>query len=373
MIIGFDAKRIFDNATGLGSYGRSLVHNLIKWYPQHDYRLFVHQDYYLPSPYKYQDFIDKTVTSTHFLPNLWRSTEIAKDILKNKIEIYHGLSSELPFSLPTQVKSIVTVHDLIYEKFQDDFPLLDRSIYRYKVKRACKESSAIVAVSESTRRDLVELYKVPQEKIFVIYPSWGREYEYEYSSWFGELLKQKYAIPFQFVLFVGTISHRKNLKIVIDALSYPENSELPLVIVSQGGNMSEEIERYIENKEVKHRCFFLDDVPWYELPGLYRAARCVVYPSLYEGFGLPVIESLKMETPAVISDNSSLREAGGDAVIYADAKDTEAWASAINRVVLDTTLRDDLIAKGKEYIKRFEPAVVTTAMMDIYSWVHDQK
>ncbi len=372
MIIGFDAKRIYDNTTGLGSYGRSLMHNLMRWFPQYDYRLFVHQDYYRPSPFKYQTFVDKTIVSNHYLPNLWRSTEIVKDITQSGVEIYHGLSNELPFSLPESVKSIVTIHDIIFHKFPDYFPLLDRGVYKYKVKRACEEARAVVAVSQNTRNDLIEELKVPAEKIFVVNPSWGREFEYEYTNWFTELLRHKYNIPFHFVLFVGSTSQRKNLKVVLDALEYPENGEFPLVVVTSGGDALSEIEQYIYNKEIRHRVYFLKNVPWYELPGIYHMAKCVVYPSFYEGFGLPIIESLKMGVPVVASNNSSLQEAGGPGAIYNDANDVEGWADSINKIMLDTTFANQLITNGKSYIQRFAPEVVTSAMVDLYSWVHEQ-
>lgn len=373
MIIGFDAKRIYDNTTGLGSYGRSLMHNLFRWFPQYDYKLFVHQDYYKPSPFKYQNFAEKTITSNHYLPNLWRSTEIVKDITQHNVEIFHGLSNEIPFSLPSNVKSIVTIHDVIFNKFPDYFPLLDRSVYKYKVKRACEESQAIVAVSENTRQDLIEDFKVPEDKIFVVNPSWGREYEYEYTNWFTELLRHKYKIPYHFILYVGATSQRKNLKVIIDALEYPENGEFPLVIVSNGGDTYSEIEQYVQNKEVRHRVYFLNKIPWYELPGIYKMAKCVVYPSLYEGFGLPIIEGLKMGIPVVASNNSSLPEAGGDGAIYIDAQDVEGWADAINKVVLDSTFAQQLIDRGRKHIQKFAPEVVTSAMVDLYSWVYESR
>ncbi|MCZ2393928.1 MAG: glycosyltransferase family 4 protein [Chitinophagales bacterium] len=371
MVIGFDAKRIYDNTTGLGNYSRSLMHNLLRWFPQYDYKLFVHEKYYRPSPFKYQNFVDKTIVSNHYIPDLWRSIDIVQDVKANGIDIFHGLSNELPFNMPENIKSIVTIHDIIFHKFPDYFPLLDRKLYRYKVKKSCEQARAIVAVSSNTRKDLIEDFKVPENMIFVIPPSWGREFEYEYTNWFTELLRQKYKIPFHFVLFVGSTSQRKNLKVVIDALEYPENSEFPLVVVTNGGDNLEEMENYIYNKEIRHRIFFLKNVPWYELPGIYKMAKCVVYPSFYEGFGLPIIEGLKMGIPAVASDNSSLREAGGAGATYVDASDVDGWVDAINKTMLDTSYANQLRINGKHHIQKFKPEVVTSALIDLYSWVQE--
>jgi glycosyltransferase involved in cell wall biosynthesis len=371
MIIGFDGKRIYDNTTGLGNYGRSLIHNLIRWFPQYDYKLFVHQRYFEGSPFKYQSFVDRTILSKHYLPDVWRSTDIVQDITKNNVDIFHGISNELPIGLPANVKSVVTIHDLIFLKFPEYFPLLDRQVYKFKVKKACDTANAVVAVSEHTRNDLVELLKIPEEKIFIVNPSWGREFEYEYTNWFTELLRQKYKIPMHFILFVGSTSQRKNLKVIIDALEVPENSELSLVVVTEGGDVLEETEAYLENKEVRHRVHFLKAVPWYELPGIYHMAQCIVYPSFYEGFGLPIIEGLRMNIPVVASNTSSLPEAGGPGALYVDPKDVEGWADAINKAVLDDDTRHQLITEGRKYIERFAPQSVTVAMTDLYSWVYE--
>lgn len=371
MIIGFDAKRIYDNTTGLGNYGRSLMHNLIRWFPQYEYKLFAHHKFFDPSPFKYQNFVDRTILSNHYLPDVWRSTDIVQDLVRHNVDIFHGLSNELPMGLPEKMKSVVTIHDLIFHKFPDYFPLIDRQVYKFKVKKACESASAVVAVSEHTRNDLVECFKIPEEKIFIVNPTWGREFEYEYTNWFTELLRIKYKIPLHFILFVGTTSKRKNLKVVIDALEFPENSELTLVVVTEGGDMLQEMEAYVENKEVGNRVYFLKSVPWYELPGIYHMAQCVVYPSLYEGFGLPIIEGLRMNIPVVASDTSSLPEAGGPGALYVDPKNVEGWADAINKAILDKSTRDRLIADGRKYIERFSPQAVTVAMTDLYSWVHE--
>ncbi|HZH68359.1 MAG TPA: glycosyltransferase family 1 protein [Chitinophagales bacterium] len=371
MKIGFDAKRIYDNTTGLGSYGRSLMHNLIRWYPQYDYNLFVHQNFFRNSSFKYQEFVEKTIVSDHYLPPLWRSTEIVKDIVQSDVEIYHGLSNELPFALPDNIKSVVTIHDVIFQKFPEDFSLLDRTIFKYKTNRACEEADAIIAVSNNTKHDLIEDFKVPEDKIFVIPPTWGREYEYEYTNWFKVLLRQKYNLPYDFILYVGSLSSRKNLKVIVDALEYPENSEFHLVVVSNDSGNYEEIESYIMGKEVKHRMHFLKTVPWYELPGIYCMAKCVVYPSFYEGFGLPIIESIKMDVPVISADNSSLREAGGTGAVYVGTTDIEAWVDAINRMMVDTEFAKNIVVQGKSYINRFVPEVVTSSIVDLYTWLHE--
>lgn len=372
MIVGFDAKRIYHNTTGLGNYGRSLMHNLIRWFPQYDYKLFVHHRYFDGSQFKYQRFVERTILSDHYLPDVWRSTDISKDIIDNKIDIFHGISNELPLSIPKNIKQVVTIHDIIFHKFPDYFPLLDRQVFKYKTRKAFEVADTIVAVSENTKNDIIEHFQVDPEKIKIVYPTWGREFELVYTNWFTELLRHKYKIPMQFILFVSALSQRKNLKVILDALEFPENSEYPLVVVSEGGDAMQEMESYIAEREVGQRVYFLKNVPWYELPGIYNMAKCLVYPSLYEGFGLPIIEALRMGVPVIASNTSSMPEAGGPSAIYLPPNDVEAWADSINKVMQDTSTASTMVKEGRTYIEKFSPQAMTVQMVDVYSSLYNR-
>ncbi|HUM53397.1 MAG TPA: glycosyltransferase, partial [Chitinophagales bacterium] len=175
LTIGFDGKRLYDNKTGLGNYSRTLFNRLLQFYPNEEYKIFVHQKYFEDSPYKYKEYVDRTVISDAFSADLWRFKGVEEDIFKHGINIYHGLSAEVP-DLPQPMKKVVTIHDVIFQKLPKTFPFIDRQMYAYKTKKACHIADVIVAVSEQTKQDLMELFKVPEEKIHVVYPTWNKEY-----------------------------------------------------------------------------------------------------------------------------------------------------------------------------------------------------
>ena len=169
MRIGFDAKRAVSNFTGLGNYSRFVISNLMKFYPKNTYKLFIPK---FPSDDKINTLSsDEThYTIKHTKKPFWRTMGIVKDIRREDLDIYHGLSNELPFKInKTKVKSIVTIHDLIFLKFPQFYSLIDRIIYNVKAKYACRVADRIVAVSECTKRDIIKHYKISPDKSEVVY------------------------------------------------------------------------------------------------------------------------------------------------------------------------------------------------------------
>jgi glycosyltransferase involved in cell wall biosynthesis len=179
MTIGFDGKRLYDNKTGLGNYSRTLVEPFVAISIQKKITKYL----YIKNTLKtvltnIKEYVDDTIVSDAFSADLWRFKGVEEDIFKHGIDIYHGLSNEVP-DLPQPMKKVVTIHDVIFQKLPKTFPFIDRQMYAYKTKKACHIADAIVAVSEQTKQDLIELFKVPEEKIHVIYPTWNKEYEHD--------------------------------------------------------------------------------------------------------------------------------------------------------------------------------------------------
>jgi len=171
--IGFDAKRLFNNTTGLGNYSRTLVKNLYRHFPQNNYTLFSTE--IKPSNFN-KSFISNShfakVTSNTIFKKIWRSYGITNAFKANNIQIFHGLSNELPFNIKKHnTKSILTVHDLIFEKLPETYSKIDRFIYRTKIKESCKNADRIIAISKHTKQDIIELYNIPKQKIDVVYQS----------------------------------------------------------------------------------------------------------------------------------------------------------------------------------------------------------
>jgi glycosyltransferase involved in cell wall biosynthesis len=368
MTIGFDGKRLYDNKTGLGNYSRTLFNRLLHYHPEQEYKIFVHQKYFEDSQYKYNDYVDRTIVSEAFSADLWRFKGVEEDITQHGIQVYHGLSNEVP-DLPVQIKKVVTIHDLIYHKLPKTFPFIDRQMYSYKTKKACHISDAVIAVSEQTKNDIIEFLKVPEEKIHVVYPTWNKEYEHDCSYVLKDEYFSKYGLPRDFVLYVGAISKRKNFLTLLEAMTLPENSDKNLVAVSNGGDEYEAAENFIYEKQLEGRIFFLKDLPWFELPIIYHMSQGLVYPSLYEGFGLPVLEALRCGKPVITSKVSSMPEVGGDACIFIDPTNVEEMSAAINFIYYNLELAAEVRVKAMHQVKKFNPGKMTGKMMKVYKEV----
>ena len=310
MIIGFDAKRLFCNTTGLGNYSRTLVRN----YSELDGNTFIlysskdknlsESQYFKKSKFFVSKFNDSF---------LWRSKGIVKDLISDKVQVYHGLSNEIPFGIhKTEIKTVVTVHDLIFKVYPNTYPLIDRLIYDFKFRYACKHADQIIAISESTKNDIIKYYGTSASKIKVIPQTTLEEYWEEDDLKLQDLLIKEFNLPSNFMLSVGTIEERKNLRSVIQALAKLE-VKIPLVIVGGGKSYKNDILKLIESLDLKKWVFFIPRrINNRELKNIYSLAKFSIYPSLYEGFGLPVLESRLSKTPVITSDISSLPEAAGD-------------------------------------------------------------
>jgi len=367
--IGFDAKRMFHNATGLGNYSKTLVEHLAAQYPDNYYHLFTP---YTDQQFRYLDDPDyRVLLHTHrgYSRSLWRSFGIYKDIDTAGIDLYHGLSNEIPFTIHrTKAKSVVTIHDVIFKIYPAQYPLTDRIIYNIKTGYACKNADKVIAISESTKNDLIRYYKVPESKIEVVFqacdPMFGDRKTDEQKS---EILG-KYGLPQKFILYVGTINERKNLLNVVKAMELiPENDRLPLVAIGQGGTYKNKVMHYIANNNLSRWITVKETVNRIDLPAIYQSASFFIFPSLYEGFGLPVIEAIWAGIPVITSDISSLPEAAGPGAIYVDPSDPHSIAGAVIKLNEDLPLRRDLATKGLAYIKeRYNGDALARQMMGVY-------
>ncbi len=366
MKIAYDAKRIFNNITGLGNYSRALLRNVHQYFPENEYVLLTPT---INESIK-TDFFQKQfkIIQPRFLPkSIWRSYGMAKDVEKEKIDIFHGLSNEIPKGLGS-VKSVVTIHDLIFKVLPETYPFVDRTIYDKKTKYCCEKADVIIAISESTKRDILKYYRVNEEKIKVIYQSCHPIY-YQENHLDKTILKTKLNLPKEFILSVGSLETRKNTLNIIKALAAtPQGKRTPLYILGKGKKYKKILQAYIHEKQIQKWIFFIEAfVTLPELKALYELASLVVYPSMYEGFGLPVVESLLCKTPVITSNISSLPEAAGTFSTLIDPNDTEAIKFAMLNILNDTQLQDKMAKNGYEYAyTNFHPKKVTHDLMDVY-------
>lgn len=366
MNIGFDGKRAANNLTGLGNYSRFIIESLATTFPQHQYFIY--------SP-KINAKLSKLPLLS--LPNirlelpkaakfLWRALGIKKQLHADHIDIFHGLSHEIPFDLQqTKIKSIVTIHDLIFLRKPHYYKFIDRKIYEWKSRYACKKANRIIAISERTKLDIVELYGISPEKIDVVYQGCDEVFKIKAGAEKLQEVKHRYQLPDTFILSVGTIEERKNINLLIEALAQAKTAA-PLVVVGKSTPYLEKVKRNITKHQLQQRVLFLHQVTFEDLPSIYQLAQLFVYPSIYEGFGIPIIEAINSGLPIIAATGSCLEEAGGPDSIYISPTEPKELAAAIDRVLGDETLRQAMVGKSSAYVKNFDNSLVAEQVMACY-------
>jgi glycosyltransferase involved in cell wall biosynthesis len=309
----------------------------------------------------------QTVTPTgKLLKPLWRTKGIVKNLKQDGIELYHGLSHELPIGISSSgVKSVLTVHDVIFMRYPQYFGWINRFIYKAKLQYACKAADQIIAISENTKADLVELLKVDPAKIAVIYQGCDPAFKLYQSDAQRALIRKKYNLPKRYLLTVGTIEERKNLLLVVKSLLHAKSS-IPLIVVGKPTKYTEDVKAFIDTHNLNSRVVFLHDVTFDELPALYQLATVFVYPSRYEGFGIPILEALNSGTPVIAATGSCLEEAGGPHSLYVNPDDEQELAQKINRVWNTPALRQQMITKGFDYARNFEDEKLASQLLNLY-------
>ncbi len=380
MNIAFDAKRAFTNSTGLGHYSRTLISSLSEFYPEHEY--------FLCTPKITNRFdVDTlehghTITPQHFPSSVftaaWRSSWVKKDLQQLKIDLYHGLSHEIPLGIEkTEIKSVVTIHDLIFERYPYQYNSIDVQIYRRKFRNACEHTDKIIAISNQTKKDIIQLYKIPANKITVCYQSCNLAFENKVSDAEKQRIKQQYNLPDKFFLYVGSIIERKNLLTICKAmLQLKDTLNIPLVVIGEGKKYKQKVKEFINQHSLQSKIIFLSEIQSLQslksfqssedFPAIYQQAMCMIYPSVFEGFGIPVLEALWSRVPVITSNVSSLSEAGGDGALYVDPMNEEQMADAMLDIYSNTELRKDLINKGWQHAQNFAREKTAACVMDVY-------
>jgi glycosyltransferase involved in cell wall biosynthesis len=366
MKIGFDGKRAANNITGLGNYSRSLIAHLAKYFPQNQY--FVYTPKVKDNPQI--SFFTETKGVHIKLPDtkaiLWRTLGIKKQLISDKIDLFHGLSHELPIGIHnTGIPSIVTIHDLIFIRYPQNFGAIDRFIYKVKTKNACKNADRIIAISEQTKRDIISFYKTDPDKIEVIYQSCDDSFKSIATEEVKEQVRKKYNLPAKYILNVGTIETRKNLIVLIRALETIDE-EFKLIVIGKKTSYFKLVEKEIQRLNLQSRIVFLQNIPFTDLPVIYQMASVFAYPSVFEGFGIPIIEALYSKVPVVAAIGSCLEEAGGPDSLYVHPDDHTALSKAINKILTNPSQKDDMIRKGLSYVQKFNNENISSQMMQLY-------
>lgn len=366
MKIGYDGKRAANNLTGLGNYSRFIIEQLAHQFKKNEYFVYtpkIKSAKQINSFFSQENIKLKLPLKSGFL---WRSFTILKDLKRDKIELYHGLSHEIPLSIErTKIKSVVTIHDLIFIRYPKYYKFIDRKLYEWKSKSACNRADKIIAISQKTKADIIDFYKVNPDKIEVIYQSCDDNFKTPLSKSALDKIRLTYNLPENFILNVGTIEERKNLLLIIKALK-TVNQHYKLVVIGKQTPYFKTVELEIEKLGLEDRVIFLKNIPFSDLPGIYQLASVFVYPSFYEGFGIPIIEALYSGTPTIAATGSCLEEAGGPDSIYIAPTDVEGLALAMNEVLGSVELQEKMKRKGLEFVQKFNSPFLNNQLMDCY-------
>lgn len=372
MIIGYDAKRAVNNMTGLGNYSR-LVIDLMSQPQEHNRCLL-----YTPamkgenprlSPLLKRPDVEIILPRGigRMMPGLWRTTRgITSAIMSDKVELYHGLSAELPLDIArSKIPSVVTIHDLIFRRYPGNYNAIDRVIYDFKARAACRAATRIIAISKRTRDDIVELYDIDPDKIDVVYQGCDPVFAKPVSEAEKARVRKTYNLPERYIIAVGTVEDRKNQLQAIEALGGLPG-DVHLVIVGKNhGNYYKSVDNYIALHNLTRRVHRLTDVPFTDLPALYAAASIASYTSRYEGFGLPVIEAISAGTPVIAATGSCLEEAGGEGALYVGPDNVDKYVKKALQL-LDPATAEATVEAGRRHIARFDNDHFAKDLLKVY-------
>ena len=367
ILIGFDAKRIVRNGTGLGSYARTLVNALsenehlqLNLYAPDEGRDDLRQQIVNREKVK---FVYPEGLHFRFQRDLWRTKGVVKQLKEDGVQLYHGLSGELPAGLKAAgIPGVVTIHDLIFLRHPEFYHWWDVEIYRRKFKSTLKEASRIIAISECTKRDILYYGDFPEDKIDVIYQGCSNRFRKSVSEADKNRVKAKYNLSDNFILNVGSIEARKNVLLAVKALGCLLDS-FRMVIVGKHTKYTDEVIAYVKKNGLEDRVQILHGIPDDDLPVIYHLAKVFVYPSRYEGFGIPIIEAIQTGLPVVACTGSCLEEAGGPDCLYVYPDDVEGMANAIKQAIAEKDVR---VPRAQEYIKRFENSNLAAQVIEEY-------
>ncbi len=367
MKIGYEAKRIFHNKTGLGNYSRDLIRILAEYFPENNYLLFnpkkAKETLFIPNEINvFEKLPFKTVYKT--LKNYWRQKAIVNDLTNNKVEIFHGLSGELPVGLKkANIKTVVTIHDLIFMRYPNLYSIIDKTIYFHKFKKAAEVADIIIAISQQTKKDIIQYLGISEDKIIVVYQGCNNVFKIQYSESEKKQVANKYNLPNKFILNVGTIEERKNALTIVKAIY---NTDIKLVLVGKKTKYADQIDEYVRIHGMQNQVIYLYGVELIELAIIYQLASVFVYPSIFEGFGIPIIEALYSKIPVITNKNGVFPEAAGSDSLYIDTFDVDDLAIKIKNLMENEVLRKEIASKSYEFVQKFNDEEIAKEMMQVY-------
>ncbi|MFA5871156.1 MAG: glycosyltransferase family 1 protein [Parcubacteria group bacterium] len=378
MKIGIDIRLIGKNQTGSEVYFFNLVKNLAVIDKDNEYHLFTDRD--PASDKQLAGELEKLSLGNNFRVEFvgnkdkfsWNLWQLPMHLKKNPVDVYHT-QYITPFWLPRKTKLVTTIHDISFNYFPEFIKKLDLFFLKTFIPRSIRRADRVIAVSEYSRKDIIKYYQAPEEKVASICNGIDFDsYSANFSNQEKEEVKNKYKLPEKFLLYLGTLQPRKNIPALIEAyrilLGKYGHRELKLVIAGDKNahNFDRKIDDLVGKMELQDDIIFPGWIEEPDKPILYKLADCFVFPSLYEGFGFPILEAMASGTPIVSSNETSLPEIGKNGALFCDPQNYEQFAENIDQVLRDTKARSVLIEKGLAVSQQFSWQTTARKTLEIY-------
>jgi len=380
MNIGIDVTSVVNQKAGIARYAKNLVLNLLKIDRENHYLLysFFGNDQRKLAPllnipvavkdadcdFRLYDYQPQSLKTLLFLLRLIHKTA---DSFIKEADIFHSPDFMWPAS--AKKPSVITIQDLVFLKFPQFFTWKNRTNMKSLARLSAKNAKAIICTSDSSKNDVIDLLRIKEEKIFVVHLGVDEIFKPAAAQKIEEA-KERFQLPENYVLALGTIEPRKNLKRLLQAfleLKKDKSFEHKLVIAGEKGWRYKDFFEELNNPDIAEEVMLTGHIDDNDLPAVYSGASVFVYPSLYEGFGLPPLEAMACGTPVVCSDTSSLPEVAGEAALLVNPLETRAIAEAIKKILDDDTLAKDLSQKGIQQAKKFTWKQTAQKTLDVYN------
>jgi glycosyltransferase involved in cell wall biosynthesis len=383
MIIGIDIRNIGKKRTGDEAVFLNLVKNLAKTDSTNQYLLLtditntddisilrsIEEMLEIKDSKNFK--IISLKTSNKFTWNFWTLSQYLR---KNRVDVYHT-QYILPFFVPKSTKLVTHIHDISFNFYPQFIKWTDLFFLKTLIPWSIRRADKVIAVSEFTKKEIIKFYQTPEEKIEVVYNSIGENSCEEYSKDEIEKVKKKYNLPEKFLLYVGTLQPRKNIPFLINgfALLRDKMPDYKLVLVGKKGahNYDKEIDVAIEKNNLQGTVLFTGYVEGVDLPAIYQLADIFVLPSLYEGFGIPILEAMKNSVPVVASDIPVFREVAKEAAEYFDIQSLDKFTEVVYNISINSNLRDRLINSAKIRINVFSWEKSAQRILEIYQKINN--
>jgi glycosyltransferase involved in cell wall biosynthesis len=363
MRIGIDARLVYYRQAGISQYTLRLLEQLAEIDPNDEFTVL-----------QSRKDRSKLVHHSNFHPcSIWTPPHhrleqllLPLEIAPLELHVLHSPDFIPPFR--RNCRSVITIHDLNFLLYPH-FLTPESARYYGQIDQAVRNCDHIIAVSESTKRDIIRLTGAPEHKITVVYEAAHPIYRPLQGVQLRQSIKDKFGIVDDFILFVSTIEPRKNVPTLLMAYKQLLDNYHAAVSLALGGEkgwLSDEVFALVDKLGLQERVRFLGRVSPEDLLGLYNSAKLLVHPAFYEGFGLPPLEAMACGTPVVVSNTSSLPEVVGDAALLVEPTDVDGLAVAIWRVLSDDTLRKQMVHKGLQRAKRFSWKKAAQETLEIY-------